>query len=148
MKWDDRYGYSPRIEIPKQKVSDVRYRIKQLTTRRTLTWSLTRLLRKMNPILRGWGHFYRFCTGAKNILCSVDWYARDRLWRWMAKKYPKAGAHEIMRYRKRSSAHKGCTVWREGKEEQFLMGYLTVQRFKRGWMRPPDYALVSGEPDA
>ena len=41
-----------------------------------------------------------------------------------------------------------CAVWREGKEEQFLMGYLTVQRFKRGWMRQPDYALVSGEPDA
>ena len=37
---------------------------------------------------------------------------------------------------------------RDGKEEQFLMGYLTVQRFKRGWMRQPDYALVCGEPDA
>lgn len=148
MKWDDRYGYSPRIEIPKQKVLDVRYRIKQLTTRRTLTWSLEKLLRKINPLLRGWGHFYRFCTGAKSILYSVDWYVRDRLWRWIRKKYPKAGAHDVMRYRGRSTVHTRCSVWREGKEEQFLMGYLTVQRFKRGWMRQPDYALVSGEPDA
>ena len=65
MKWDDRYGYSPRIEIPKQKVLDIRYRIKQLTTRRTLTWSLERLLRKINPILRGWGHFLPVLYGGQ-----------------------------------------------------------------------------------
>lgn len=147
MKWDDRYGYSPRIEIPKQKVLDLRYRIKQLTTRRTLTWSLERLLRKLNPILRGWGYFYRYCTGVKSILYSIDWYVRDRLWRWMRKKYQKASAHDIMRYRRRS-IHYNCAVWQEGREEQFLMGHITVERFKRGWMRQPDYALVSGEPDA
>jgi len=147
MKWDNRYGYSPRIEIPKQKVLDLRYRIKLLTTRRTLTWSLERLLRKLNPILRGWGRYYRFCTGAKRILYGIDWYVRDRLWRWMQKKYQKASAHDIMRYRRRSVTH-NCLVWREGREEQFLMGHLTVERFKRGWMCRPDYALVSGEPDA
>jgi group II intron reverse transcriptase/maturase len=147
MKWDDRYGYSPRVEIPKHKVADLRYRLKNLTTRRTLTWSLEKLLSQVNPILRGWGHFYRFCTGAKTILNSIDWYVGDRLWRWMTKKHPKATAHEIMRYRRRSSAHPMCRVWREGKEEQFMMGYLTVQRFRRGWMRQPDYALVFGEPD-
>jgi len=65
----------------------------------------------------------------------------------MRKKYPKAGAHEIMRHRKRSTAHAGRIVWREGNAEQFLVGYLTVQRFRLGWMRQPDYALVSGEPD-
>jgi hypothetical protein len=53
----------------------------------------------------------------------------------------------VMRYRRRSITH-NCAVWREGREEQFLMGHLTVERFKRGWMRRPDYALVSGEPDA
>ncbi len=147
MKWDDRFGYSPRIEIPKQKVKDLRYRIKKLTTRSATTWSLETLLGQLNPILRGWGHFYRFCTGAKVVFRKNDWYVRDRLWRWLGKKYPKARVREIMRRRRRSSAHPGCMVWREGKEEQFLMGYLTVQRFKRGWMRQPDYALTSGEPD-
>ena len=47
IKWDDRYGYSPRIEIPKQKVEDLRRRIKNLTTRSTLTWSLERLLGRL-----------------------------------------------------------------------------------------------------
>lgn len=147
LKWDDRYGYSPRIEIPKRKVADLRYRIKGLTSRKTRTWSLTRLLGHINPIVRGWGHYYRFCTGAKPIFHKIDWYVGDRLWRWMRKKHPKAGVREIMQYRRQSSAHPNCRVWREGKEEQFLMGYLTVQRFKRGWMRPPEYALTSGEPD-
>jgi hypothetical protein len=147
MKWYDRYGYGPRIEIPKQKVADIRYRIKQLTTRKTVTWSLGRLLRQMNPILRGWGHFFRFCTGAKSILYSVDWYVGDRLRRWLRKKYPKACVRDLKRYRGPSSAHPRRAVWREGRDEQFLMGYLTVQRFKRGWMRQPDYAMVFGEPD-
>lgn len=147
MKWYDRYGYGPRIEIPKQKVADIRYRIKQLTTRKTVTWPLGRLLRQMNPILRGWGHFFRFCTGAKSILYSVDWYVSDRLRRWLRKKYPKACVRDLKRYRGRSSAHPRRAVWREGRDEQFLMGYLTVQRFKRGWMRQPDYAMVFGEPD-
>jgi len=148
IKWDDRYGYSPRLEIPKQKVADLRRRIKNLTTRSALAWSLEKLLRQINPILRGWGHYYRFCTGIKPVLSGVDWYVGDRLWRWMKKKHPRTGAHAIMQYRRRSSAHPGCQVWREGKEEQFLMGYLTVQRYKRGWMRRPDYALTSGEQGA
>jgi len=60
--WDDRFGFSPRIEIPKQKVRDIRYRIKQLTTRTTTGWSLAKLLRKMNPILRGY------------VMSSLMWY--------------------------------------------------------------------------
>jgi RNA-directed DNA polymerase len=148
MKWDNRYGYYPKIEIPKQKVKDLRYRIKSLTTRSTLTWSLERLLGELNPIVRGWGHFYRFCSGAKRIFSSIDWYVGNRLWRWLKKKHSKAGAHETLRYLRPSSVHHGRKVWREGKKEQFLMGYLTVQRFKLGWMRTPDYALISGEPSA
>ena len=39
VKWDERYGYYPRIEIPKRKVVDVCYRVKQRTMRKTTTWS-------------------------------------------------------------------------------------------------------------
>ncbi len=148
MLWDDRYGFTPRIEIPKAKVVDLRHRIKQLTLRSNTPLSLSALLHKMNPILRGWGNFYRHCTGAKDILSSLDWYVSDRLWRWMCKKYPRAGAQEIARYRKPSSQRPNCKVWKEEGREQFLMGYLQVRRFQRGWMRTPDYAMVSGEPDA
>jgi len=120
----------------------------QLTLRRHLPLSLRAVLRKINPILRGWGHFYRFCTGAKRILCSLDWYVEDRLWRWMRKKYPKASVQDILRYRRPGIQWPNRRVWREGTVEQFLMGHLQVQRFKRGWMGVPDYAMVFGEPDA
>ena len=112
MKWDDRHGFSSRIEIPKQKVLDIRYRIKQLTARNTTTWSLAKLIRKINPILRGWANFYRFCPGAKTILAGLDWYVGDRIRRWMTNKYPKARAREIMRSCERI---RGRRNWCDGK---------------------------------
>ena len=148
MRWRERRGYGPRIEIPKRKVLDLRYRIKQWTKGNTTFWSLGRMLRKLNPILRGWGYFYRYCVGSKRILTGIDWYVSDRLWRWMRKKHKEAGAKEIMGYLQQSRFRPGRKVWREGKEEQFILAYLTVQRFRLGWMRQPDYAMISGEPSA
>jgi len=145
IKWDNRYGYSPRVEIPKRKVLDIRHRIKQWTTRRTTVWPLAKLLRKINPILRGWSNFYRFCAGAKMILCSIDWYLWHRLWRWMRKKYPTTGAREILCGLGRT---RGRRIWHDGREEQFLAGRLKVERYNLKWMRRPDYAMVSGEPSA
>ncbi len=136
MRWDERYGFTPRVEIPKAKVLDIRYRIKHITSRSNVLLSLPAILHMINPILRGWGNFYRFCTGAKRILSSIDWYVRDRLWRWMQKKHPKAGAHDL--------AH--LCILRE--TQLFHMGQLRVQRFQRGWMQTPDFAIITGEPDA
>jgi len=41
MRWDKRYRYSPRVEIPKAEAADLRHRIKQLTGRCPLVqpWS-------------------------------------------------------------------------------------------------------------
>jgi group II intron reverse transcriptase/maturase len=145
MKWDDRRGFTPRIEIPKQKLLDIRYRVKQVTTRSTTTWSLAKLIRKLNPMLRGWANFYRFCPGAKTIFNALDWYVGDRIWRWMMKKYPEAGAQEIMYSRQRI---RGRRNWRSGTEELFLVGRLKVESYRFAWMRRPDYAMISGEPSA
>jgi len=145
VKWDDRRGFSPRIEIPARKVVEFRRRIKKWTTRNTTTWSLATLIRKLNPVLRGWANFYRFCPGAKTILAGLDWYVGGRIWRWMTKKYPKAGVREILRSLQRS---RGRRNWRAGKEELFLMGRLKVESYRFKWMRRPDYATISGEPSA
>lgn len=110
--WDARYGWTPRIEIPKEKVSDFKYSVKSLTGRTTTQWSLTKLLQKLNPILRGWANFYRYCTGAKEILSGLDWYVGDRIWRWLRKKFPKANAHEILRYRRFSHIRPYQKIWR------------------------------------
>ncbi len=39
-KWHPRFGYMPRIEIPTSKRADLRYTVKQMTTRATTQWSL------------------------------------------------------------------------------------------------------------
>lgn len=148
MRWDARYGFTPHIEIPKAKAADLRHRVKQLTGRATIRWSLPELLQKLNPILRGWAHYYRYCTGAKDILTSLDWYVGDRLWRWLRKKYPKASVAQILQRRCPSRIRPTRRVWQEDGIEQYLMGWLKVQRYQRGWMRPPDFACVVGEPDA
>ena len=129
-------GLHPESKSQKAKVLDIRYRIKQITSRRNVLLSLPAILHTVNPILRGWGNFYRFCTGAKRVLSSIDWYVSDRLWRWMQKKHPNAGAHDLARL---------CILRRS---QLFQMGQLRVQRFQRGWMHTPDYAVITGEPEA
>jgi len=123
----------------------MRYRIKQWTMCKTTMRSLAWILRKLNPLLRGYGHFYRHCTGAKRTLLSLDWYVGERLLRWMRKKYPAARVTKLLCSLRQSTAHPGCKVWQDGREEQFLVGYISVQRFRLGRMRRPDYAMGSGE---
>lgn len=147
-KWPSRFGFMPRIEIPTAKRADLRYRVKQLTKRATIPWSLSHLLRKLNPILRGWGNYFRFCTDAGRFFASLDFYVGDRIWRWLMKKHGSLSRKRTRLRRKRSLYRPTWHVWREGRTEQFLLSYLRVERFRRGWMRTPAYAMVPGEPDA
>jgi group II intron reverse transcriptase/maturase len=146
LRWDPRYGFTPRIEIPKAKSTDVRHRVKQITKRRTHR-SLAEVLQDLNPLLRGWGCYYRFCTGAKDVFSRLDWYVADRLWRWMRKKYPKASVRWLLGHKGPRAGYRQA-VWRAGQLEQFLTASLTVRRYQRGWMGTPDYAVALGEPDA
>lgn len=148
MRWDMRYGWTPRIEVPKEQVADLRYTVKPLTGRATTPLPLIALLQTLNPILRGWAHFYRHCTGAKDILSNLDWYVGDRLWRWMRKKYPKAHVRTLLRHRRPSRIRRTRRVWQEDGCEQFQMSLLKVERYKRGWMQHPDFTTCAGEPDA
>ncbi len=148
LKWHHQFGLMPRIEIPKPRRADFRYRVKQMTKRATINRSLSHLLRKLNPILRGWGNFYRFCTGAGQLFGSLDHYVGDRLWRWLMKKHGRLHRKRSTIRRLPSLVRPTHKVWREGRTEQFLLASLRVQRFRRGWMRTPAYAMVPGEPDA
>jgi hypothetical protein len=40
MRWDKRYGYFPRVKIPKAKAADLRHRIKQHTRGNTTSCGL------------------------------------------------------------------------------------------------------------
>jgi RNA-directed DNA polymerase len=147
-KWHSRFGFMPRLEIPPDKRADIRHRIKQLTKRTTTGWSLSYLLQKINPILRGWGNYFRFCTGASSLFAALDLYVGDRVWRWLLKKHGALSRKKTVIRRLPSRIRPTRRVWREGGTEQFLLASLQIERFRRGWMHAPAYAMVPGEPDA
>ena len=106
------------------------------------------MLQELNPYLRGWSAYYRYCVGAKRILASLDWHVRQRLWLWLRAKHTRVPGRKIASWRRQSTAHPGSSVWAEGGTEQFLMSYVPVRRFDLKWMKKPEFAKASGEPDA
>jgi hypothetical protein len=72
--WNKCYGFGTRVEVPKAKAVDLRHRIKQLTGRNTTLVSLDKKLQEINPILRGWANYYRYCAYAGDVFTSLDWY--------------------------------------------------------------------------
>jgi hypothetical protein len=148
MRWDKRYGYGPRVQIPKAKAVDLRHKVKQLTKRNSVLVSLGAKLQELNPVLRGWANYYRYCTQAGRVFASLDWYIRDRIWRWLRMKRPKAPACAIWQALLPSRVRPTRRVWREGAIEQHVLSATPVCRYRLGWMRTPDFATSSGELDA
>ena len=148
LRWDRRYGYCPRAEIPKHKTAALRHKVKQLTGRDSTPCSLGEKLLELNPILRGWANYYRHCAGAHRVFASLDWYVSDRLWRWQRKKHPKANARALALGRRPSARRPSHHLWRDGAIEQHIAGWTSVQRYRLAWMKRPDFAMSSGEPDA
>lgn len=146
--WNKCYGFGTRVEVPKAKVADLRYRVKQLTRRNTTLVSLGEKLQEINPILRGWANYYRYCAYACDAFTGLDWYVGDRIWRWLRYKRPKATAHEILASRRPSQLRRTRKVWQDRSAEQFLLAMTSTCRYRLAWMGKPDFAMSSGEPDA
>ncbi len=134
-KWHPRFGFMPRIEIPNAKRADLRYAVKQVTNRSTTTWSLSHLLQKLNPVLRGWGNYFRFCTGAGQLFASLDFRVGDRIWRWLMKKHGRLSRKRTALRRLPSRLHPTRRVWREGRTEQFLCKFARNSDPLRGGFR-------------
>ncbi len=148
MRWDKRYGYFPRIEIPKAKSADLRHKIKVLTKVNTNLVPLGRKLDELNSILRGWTGYYRHCARAGKVFTAIDWFVTRRIWCWLRKKRRKARVRDIMRSFGPSRRRPTRRVWREGLHEQYILAWTPISRFLLGWMKTPAFAMSSGEPDA
>ncbi len=144
LRWDDRWGYWPRVEIPKEKINDLRYCIKQVTKRGHLHQSFQQVIDALNPLLRGWGYFYRHCYGAKAVFSRVDFYAWDRLRRWLRKKYPKSSRRAVQRRYLRRIGSRPRLRWVDARP-LLLLGDIPVGRHNLVRLRYPDYALATLE---
>lgn len=147
LRWDPRWGYWPRIEIPKEKVNDLRYRIKQMTHRGHTHRCLQAVIDALNPVLLGWGRFYQHCYNAGVIFTAVDHYVWERLWRWLVKKHPTTPHREIARRYLRRIDGRNRLRWIDQRPVA-LVADLKVQRHNLGRMRYPDYTTGTGEPGA
>ena len=150
MRWDKRYGYGPRVEIPKAKAADLRHKVKQLTTRDTLPGqSWRKAPRDSTPSCADGRTTIATAPMRGECSTSLDWYIRDRLWRWLRKKRPKAGAHDIqgaLLPSRRATDTTGL-AGRVG-SSSICSTWTPVCRYRLAWMRTPDFAMSSGEPDA
>jgi RNA-directed DNA polymerase len=147
LRWDDRWGYWPRLEIPKERIKEFRRRIKQRTSRRCVHKSLQDVIDDLNPLLLGWGRFYQHCYNAKAIFARMDHYVWDRLWRWLKKKHPKTPRRRIYRTYWKRLPNRRRSVWTE-KRPVAIMADLKVGRHDLVKLRYPDYAMDTGKPGA
>ena len=144
LRWDDRWGYWPRVEIPKEKVRDLCYRIKQLTNRGHTGRSFQAVIDDLNPVLRGWGNFYRHCYYAKDVFTRVDHYVWDRLRRWLRKKYPKTPRLAIRRRYWRRIGGRPRFRWVDVRPVA-IMADIPVGRHNLLDMGYPDYMFAASE---
>lgn len=115
-----------KLYIPKDKLVMIRKRIKMLTSRATTGKSLWELLRKINPIIRGWSNYYRYATKATTDFNALDHWLWHRIYQWLRKKHRKSTSHMIRRrYRlqSRNWAERGMSL------NYFAQG--PVPRFRR-----------------
>jgi len=85
-----RYG-DKLLTIPKESnVKSLREKIR-LCLQSTLALGQKALIRKLNPILRGWANFYRHAA-AKATFDKLDHYVHWRIWRWTKRRHSNKSA--------------------------------------------------------
>jgi RNA-directed DNA polymerase len=85
------------ITPAKSKVKTLRDKIRQ-RVQSALGLTQEALLRKLNPLLRGWANYYRN-GAAKRTFSSADHYVFRTLWRWATKRHPgKSATWKLRKY--------------------------------------------------
>ena len=106
----------PKLKPDPKSVKRLRLKLKELF-RRGRGWSLTRTIRELNPVLRGWGYYYRLAD-VEGVFKELDGWIRRRLRRllWRQWKRPRTRAEKLWkrgldRDRAWSSAYNGRGPW-------------------------------------
>lgn len=72
------------VRKAKQKIRDI------LGTRAILKLTLEEVIKRVNPIIRGWMNYFKFGNSAK-VFGDMDSYVHERLALWWSKKHQKSG---------------------------------------------------------
>ena len=111
------------LTIPaKQALAGVMHKIKQATKTGT-SRSLGQVLRKINPILRGWAAYFRY-GASKQTFAYLGWYAWWRMIYWIRRKHPHLTWKQIRR------RYYGADRIREGKLVLYNPAKMRVERYR------------------
>ena len=109
-------AHKPRLKPDPKSVKRMKLKLKELF-RRGRGWSLSRNIRELNPVLRGWGHYYRLAD-VEGVFEELDQWVRRRLrlLLWRQWKRPRTRAKELRkrgldRDRAKISAYNGRGPW-------------------------------------
>jgi group II intron reverse transcriptase/maturase len=134
--------------IPRDRGHRLRERIKTLFKRSSFQSTLGALLKRLNPILRGWGNFYRHAWGAKKVFARMDHYVWCAIFRWLRKKHRPKGAKWLISQYGWHKPNGRAIRWKDGDTRVVEMASIPVYRFLLGWQEPPSFAIADGEPGA
>ena len=106
----------PKLKPDPKSVKRIKLKLKELF-RRGRGWSLPRTIRELNPVLRGWGYYYRL-SDVTGVFEELDQWVRRRLRLilWRQWKRPRTRAKELQKRgldqdRAWSSAYNGRGPW-------------------------------------
>jgi RNA-directed DNA polymerase len=77
-------------------MKSLRVKVKDFLGRRSiLPLSFTEVVKRLNPILRGWMNYFKFGNSAKKF-SSMDMYVHERVALWWSKKHNKSGRRWVV----------------------------------------------------
>jgi group II intron reverse transcriptase/maturase len=87
----------PKLKPDPKSVKRIKLKLKELF-RRGRGWSLPRTIRELNPVLRGWGYYYRL-SDVEGVFGELDQWVRRRLRLilWRQWKRPRTRAKELQK---------------------------------------------------
>jgi group II intron reverse transcriptase/maturase len=87
-----RWHFMHRWPSPKA-MKRLRDRVREITTKRTSGEDVKQIIAKLNPVLRGWGNYFRTGTCRREFL-KMDSFVYERLMRWL---YRRGGQRQTRR---------------------------------------------------
>ncbi|MYE88397.1 group II intron reverse transcriptase/maturase [Candidatus Poribacteria bacterium] len=97
-----KYKNTLKIKPSKDSIISIKHKI-ALKIRELSTTSMDILLSNLNPIISGWGHYYRHCVSS-DIFAYIDDYVWNKIWQWTKRKHPtRGGKHRRNRYTQKAT---------------------------------------------
>lgn len=134
-----KYNGTLLIKPAKSSIAAVKEKARDIfKTGRTLPQSV--LIQRLNPVLRGWGNYYRHVV-SKDTFCDIDHAIWRMTWNWAIRRHPQKGRRWI---KERYFDHKEGRDWvfTDGSVTLFRMATIPIRRHVkvRGEANPYDPA--------